>query len=68
MQSLPLHLHLHLPSLGTVDWRLDPAILGLERLTDFSLDYRIEQFVDKSSHLDRLLGSGWDYRYLFYYY
>lgn len=49
-------------SLGTVDWRLDPAILGLERLTDFSLDYRIEQFVDKSSHLDRLLGSGWDYR------
>lgn len=45
-----------------MDWRLDPGILGLERETDFSLDYRIEHFVHKTSHLDLLLGEGWDFR------
>ena len=27
-------------SLGDVDWRLDPGILGLDRETDYSLEYR----------------------------
>ena len=27
-------------SLGCVNWQLDPAILGLERETDFSLEHR----------------------------
>jgi hypothetical protein len=54
--------HTHAGSLGAVDWRLDPGILGLERHTDFSLDYRIEQFVAQTSHMDLLLGRGWDVR------
>ena len=29
-------------SLGCVNWQTDPAILGLERDTDFSLDYRYQ--------------------------
>ena len=27
-------------SLGDVDWRLDPGILGLDRETDYTLEYR----------------------------
>ena len=49
-------------SLGGIDWRLDPGILGLERDTDFSLDYQIERFVTQTSHLDLLMGSSWDFR------
>ena len=49
-------------SLGTLDWRLDPGILGLERSTDFSLDYHVEKFTTTVSHLDVLMGQGWDVR------
>jgi len=50
-------------SLGCVDWRLDPGLLGLERETDFSLEYRVERFTGGvTSHLDLLLGNGWDVR------
>ena len=28
-------------SLGCVNWQLDPYILGLERETDFSMEYRL---------------------------
>ena len=52
-------------SIGNVDWRLDPGILGLDRETDYSLEYRIEQFAGEdhvTSHLDMLLGRGWDVR------
>jgi len=50
-------------SIGCVDWRLDPGLLGLERETDFSLEYRVERFVGGvTSHLDLLLGKGWDVR------
>jgi len=49
-------------NLGPVNWRLDPGILGLDRHADFTLDYKIEDFVDKASHLDFLLGRGWDHR------
>ena len=34
----------HSVSLGQVDWRLDPGILGLDRETDYIMEYRIEQF------------------------
>ena len=27
-------------SLGCINWQLDPTILGLERETDFSMEYR----------------------------
>jgi hypothetical protein len=30
-------------SLGPVDWRLDPGILGLEAETGFSLDFHAEK-------------------------
>ena len=30
-------------SLGDVDWRLDPGILGLDREADYSLEYRLVQ-------------------------
>ena len=50
-------------SLGCVDWRLDPAILGLERDTDFSLEYRVEKFVEQVSTMDLLMGKEWDVRY-----
>jgi len=49
-------------NLGPVNWRLDPGILGLDRHADFTLDYKIEDFVDRASHLDFLLGRGWDHR------
>ena len=49
-------------SLGCVDWRLDPAILGLERDTDFSLEYRVEKFVEQVSTMDLLMGKEWDVR------
>ena len=49
--------------IGCVDWRLDPGLLGLERETDFSLEYRVERFAGGiMSHLDLLLGDGWDVR------
>ena len=48
--------------LGPVDWRLDTGILGLERETGFSLEYRLEKYVSHSSHLDIILGLGWDVR------
>lgn len=47
-------------SLGTVDWRLDPGIFGLERDTEFTLDFHIEKFANKVAHIDLLLGHGWD--------
>jgi len=48
-------------NIGCVDWRLDPGLLGLERDTDFSLEYRVERYVGGiTSHLDLLLGDGWD--------
>jgi hypothetical protein len=43
-------------SLGCVDWRLDPGILGLEQETGFALDFHMEKFVDTTAHLDLLLG------------
>lgn len=50
-------------NIGCVDWRLDPGLLGLERETDFSLEYRVERFAGGiMSHLDLLLGKGWDVR------
>jgi len=50
-------------NIGCVDWRLDPGLLGLERETEFSLEYRVERFVGGvTSHLDLLLGTGWDVR------
>ena len=49
-------------SLGCVNWQLDPAILGLERETDFSLEHRIERAVDITTHFDLLMGRGWDVR------
>ena len=49
-------------SLGCVDWTYDPLILGLERDTDFSMEYRVEKYVDQISHMDLLLGRGWDVR------
>ena len=49
-------------SLGCVNWQLDPVILGLERDTDFSLEHRIERAVDITTHMDLLMGSGWDVR------
>jgi len=48
-------------NIGCVDWRLDPGLLGLERDTDFSLEYRVERYIGGiTSHLDLLLGDGWD--------
>ena len=47
-------------SLGCVDWRFDPGILGLDRETDYCLDYKVEQYVDVSSHIDLILGELWD--------
>ena len=49
-------------SLGSVNWQLDPFILGLERETDFSLEHRIERAVDIVTQFDLLLGKGWDVR------
>jgi len=49
-------------SLGCVDWRVDPGILGLERDTDFCLEYQVERFVEETSHMDLLLGNEWDVR------
>jgi len=49
-------------SLGCVDWNFDPGILGLDRETDYSLEYKLEQYVDLSSHLDLVLGDQWDVR------
>jgi len=49
-------------SLGCVDWKVDPAILGLERDTDFSFEYQVERFVEQTSHMDLLLGKEWDVR------
>ena len=49
-------------SLGCVDWRFDPGILGLDRETDYSLEYKVEQYVELSSHLDLILGQEWDVR------
>ena len=42
--------------------QLDPVILGLERDTDFSLEHRIERAVDIMTHMDLLMGRGWDVR------
>ena len=42
--------------------QLDPIILGLERDTDFSLEHRIERAVDIITHMDLLMGRGWDVR------
>ena len=49
-------------SLGCFDWRFDPGILGLERDTDYSLEYKVEQYVDLASQLDLILGREWDVR------
>ena len=43
-------------SLGCVNWRLDPGILGLEQETGFALDFHMEKFVNTTAHLDLLLG------------
>ena len=45
-------------SLGCVDWRLDPAIIE----TDFSLEYRVEKFVEQVSTMDLLMGKECDVR------
>ena len=42
--------------------QLDPINLGLERDTDFSLEHRIERAVDIMTHMDLLMGRGWDVR------
>ena len=49
-------------SLGCFDWRFDPGILGLERDTNYSLEYKVEQYVELSSQLDLILGREWDVR------
>jgi len=49
-------------SLGCIDWKLDPFILGLERETDFSMEYRVERSVDNVTHMDLLMGNLWDVR------
>ena len=49
-------------NLGAIDWNHDAGILGLERDTDFSLNYHVEKFATATSHLDVLLGDGWDVR------
>ena len=49
-------------SLGSFDWRFDPGILGLERETDYSLEYKVEQYVELASQLDLILGRQWDVR------
>ncbi len=49
-------------SLGPVDWRLDPGILGLEAETGFSVDFHAEKVAYAVSHLDLLLGDCWDVR------
>jgi len=49
-------------SLGCIDWKLDPLILGLERETDFSMEYRVEKSVDNVTHMDLLMGNLWDVR------
>lgn len=51
-------------SLGCIDWRLDPSILGLEKRTSFSLEYRVEKYVEQTSQLDLLMGKKWDVRTL----
>ena len=43
---------------------MDPAILGLERDTDFSLEYQVERYVEHTSQMDLLLGKEWDVRYV----
>ena len=43
-QFLAMSTLSHSVTLGEVDWRLDPGILGLDRETDYMLEYRIEQF------------------------
>lgn len=52
----------HSWTVGAVDWRLDPGILGLERETAFSVDFHIEKFENSVSHLDLLFGDCWDVR------
>ena len=49
-------------TLGTVDWRMDPGILGLEKETAFTVDFHIEKFDCSLSHVDLLLGDCWDVR------
>ena len=45
-----------------MDWRFDPGILGMERATEFVIEFQIEKYVDCVSHLDLLLGERWDVR------
>ena len=49
-------------SLGSVDWKLDPDILQLERNNDFSVEYRIEKSMENVSTMDLLMGKEWDVR------
>ena len=51
-------------SMGTVDWRHDPGILGLELETEFTVDFHVEKYTHCLSHLDVLLGEGWDVRHI----
>ena len=44
-------------SLGDVDWRLDPGILGLDRETDYTLEYRSAELrFAKSIHINMYVG------------
>lgn len=47
-------------SLGLIDWAHDPGILGLELSTQYSLQHRMDDYLDCFSPLDVLLGRGWD--------
>merc|ERR1719370_682109 len=51
-------------SLGSVDWKLDPDILQIERNNDFSVEYRIEKSMmqEQVSTMDLLMGREWDVR------
>jgi len=48
-------------SVCCIDWRHDPSLLGIERDTGYSLEYRLEHFAGGvKSHIDLLLGDRWD--------
>ena len=49
-------------NLGSVNWRFDPGILGLEKDTEFTVDFQIEKYADCVAHMDLLLGDRWDVR------
>lgn len=49
-------------SLGCVNWRLDPNILGLDRDNNYLMEYRIEKAVQQGCTMDLLMGKEWDVR------